>query len=227
MIKAQTAMTGGEKGGREEGREEERFLERQGRQDMQKEKEEEKEEGKHRGGLFQAEVVSLQGLCTRLCQKEGDKTLAGHFLMYSTLKRSTSCIENNANSQTSGTDKHKPTCGHIHSYNTCKSRKAITCTSSVLLAGGDLDSGNEIQFLCCNFYGDKTLEDSTVCPVCNRISLFLLFLLLSFFFFWQACFVDCFSSACCPFHLCLLPFFLPLFLHLPLSPLAQSGLSGL
>ena len=53
------------RGWREEGREEERFLERRGRQDMQKKKEEEKEEGKHRGGLFQAEVVSLQGLCTR------------------------------------------------------------------------------------------------------------------------------------------------------------------
>lgn len=60
---------GGEvKGGREEGREEEeRFLERRGRQDMQKEK----EEGKHRGGLFQAEVLSLQGLCTRRCRTEG------------------------------------------------------------------------------------------------------------------------------------------------------------
>lgn len=43
-----------EKGEREEGREEERFLERRGRQDTQ----EEKEEGKHRGGLFQAEVLS-------------------------------------------------------------------------------------------------------------------------------------------------------------------------
>lgn len=39
---------------------------------MQKEKEE-KEEGKHRGGLFQAKVVSLQGLCTRWCQTEGTK----------------------------------------------------------------------------------------------------------------------------------------------------------
>lgn len=29
-------------------------------------------------------------------------------------------------------------------------------------------------------------------------------------FFWQACFVDCFSSACCPFYLCLPPFFPPL-----------------
>lgn len=35
---------------------------------MQKEQEEEKEEGKHRGGLFQAEVVSLRGLCTCLGQ---------------------------------------------------------------------------------------------------------------------------------------------------------------
>lgn len=44
-------------------------MERRGRQDMQKEK----EEGKHRGGLFQAEVLSLQGICTRQCQTEGDR----------------------------------------------------------------------------------------------------------------------------------------------------------
>lgn len=47
------------------------------------------------------------------------------------------------------------------------------------LAGGSRDSGNEIQFLCSNFFGDETLEDSTVCPVCKRISFFLL---LSLFF---------------------------------------------
>lgn len=84
MIKTQTAVKGvrreGAQVGREEGREEERFLERRGRQDMQKEGEE-KEEGKHRVGLFQAKVVSLQGICTCLCQPEEDKTLPGHFLM--------------------------------------------------------------------------------------------------------------------------------------------------
>lgn len=62
---------------------------------MQKEKEEEKEEGKHRGYLFQAEVVSLQGLCTHLCQTEGDKTPAGYFLMHYTLERSTNYVEHN------------------------------------------------------------------------------------------------------------------------------------
>lgn len=53
----------------------------------------EKEEGKHRGGLFQAEVLSLQGLCTFQGQTEGGKTLAGHFLMYKTLERSTDITE--------------------------------------------------------------------------------------------------------------------------------------
>lgn len=102
MIKTQTAVTGGgvrREGGSEEGREEERFLERRGRQDMQKEKEEEKEEGKHRGGLFQTEVVALQGFCTRLCQTEGDRTLAGHFLMCNTVQRSTRYTERNTDSK--------------------------------------------------------------------------------------------------------------------------------
>lgn len=84
VIKAQTAVTGCKKGGREEGREEERFLERRGKQDMQKEK----EKGKHKGGLFQIEVLSLQGLRTFQGQTGGDKTLAHHFLTDKTLGRS-------------------------------------------------------------------------------------------------------------------------------------------
>lgn len=52
-------------------------------------------------------------------------------------------------------DKHKPTCAHIHAYNTCKCRHAITCTSSVCCAGGSLDSGYEIELLCCNVYKTK------------------------------------------------------------------------
>lgn len=68
----------------------------------------------------------------------------------------------------------------------------------------------------------RTLES-----VCKRISLFLL---LAFFFFCQACFVDCFSSACSLFYLsvCSLSFSLSFpSLPLSLSPLAQSALSGL
>lgn len=56
VIKLQTGATRRE-GGKEEGREEERFLERRGKQDMEKEQ----KKGKHRGGLFQAEVLSLLG----------------------------------------------------------------------------------------------------------------------------------------------------------------------
>lgn len=59
----------------------------------------------------------------------------------------------------------------INAHNTCKCRQEMTCTSPVLLAGGSLDPGNEIQFACCNLYRDKPLEDSAVCPVCKRISL--------------------------------------------------------
>lgn len=83
MIKLQTGATRRE-GGKEEGREEERFLERRGKQDMEKEK----KKGKHRGGLFQAEVLSLQGLCIFQGQTDRNKTLAVHFLTYKPLERS-------------------------------------------------------------------------------------------------------------------------------------------
>lgn len=228
MIKAQTAMTGGEQGGREEGREGGAFPGETGQAGYAEGEGGGEGGGETQGWLVPSKGCVLTGALYTLVSKRGGQN---------------SCwplpdVQNTGEEHKLHGEQHKFTnmwpCaqtntnhGHIHSYNTCKSRQAVTCTSSVLLADGDLNSGNEIQFLCCNFYGDKTLEDSTVCPVCNRISLFLPFLLLSFFFFWQACFVDCFSSACCPFYLCLLPFFLPLFLRLPLSPLAQSGLSGL
>lgn len=61
---------------------------------------------------------------------------------------------------------------------------------------------------CCNVYRDKTLEDSTVRPVCKKISFFLF--LRAFFLPSLFCF-----SACCPFYLsvCSLSFTL----SLPLS----------
>lgn len=126
---------------------------------MQREKEEEKKEGKHRGGLFQAEVVSLQGLCT--------------------------CIESNRGGQNSGwpvsdvqhtIEEHKhriPTYTYINAHNICKCTPDITRTSSALLTGGSLVSGDKIHFACWNIYEDKTLEDSTECLVRKRISLFL------------------------------------------------------
>lgn len=143
--------------------------------------------------------------------------------MYNTLERST---------HTTGhhhlcTVKHKPTYACIHVHNTCKRRHAITRTSSDFLTGGCLISGNEIQFQC-NFHGDKTLDDSTVCPVCKRIPLFLRFLLVSLYFLHVACFVDCFSSAFCPIYLsvCFLSFSLFFLLPLFLSSSAKSGLSA-
>lgn len=86
MIKLQTGATRRE-GGKEEGREEERFLERRGKQDMEKEK----KKGKHRGGLFQAEVLSLQGLWIFQGQTDRNKTLAVPFLTYKALERSRHC----------------------------------------------------------------------------------------------------------------------------------------
>lgn len=80
MIKAQTAVTGGgEKGGSEEGREGEGAFPGETGQAGYAEGEGGGET--HRGGLFQTEVESLQGFCTRLCQTEGDRTVAGHVLM--------------------------------------------------------------------------------------------------------------------------------------------------
>lgn len=102
MIKAQTAVTGGEKGGREEGREEEeRFLERRGRQDMQKEK----EEGETQGWLVPSRGFVLTGGSVHASVKQrGDKTLADHFLMYSHWRRART--ERHVDLCT---DKHKPT----------------------------------------------------------------------------------------------------------------------
>lgn len=83
VIKLQTGATRRE-GGKEEGREEERFLERRGKQDMGKEK----KKGKQRGGLFRAEVPSLQGLCIFQGQTGRNRTLAVHFLTCKTVARS-------------------------------------------------------------------------------------------------------------------------------------------
>lgn len=94
----------------------------------------------------------------------------------------------------------------------------------LFLAGGSLDSGNEIQFLCSNFFGDETLEDSTVCPVCKRISFFLL---LSLFFSAKPVLLTAFLQPSAHSISLSASFLSPFLFFISLSPLAQSGLSGL
>lgn len=121
MIKLQTGATRRE-GGKEEGREEERFLERRGKQDMEKEK----KKGKHRGGLFQAEVLSLQGLCIFQGQTDRNKTLAVHFLTYKTLERSRHySAVTDINMEQLATQLAAPcTCGTINRYTSGFSEQA-------------------------------------------------------------------------------------------------------
>lgn len=106
----------------------------------------EKEEGKHRGGLFQAEVVSLQGLSTLLCHTVRDQTVAGYFLMCNKLETSRHYTVKKTNSLTCGLTKPNP-----HAVIFQNNANADKQLHAHAFAGGDLVSGNEIEFLCYNY----------------------------------------------------------------------------
>lgn len=223
MIKAQTAVKGvRQEGGRKEGRRSVSWRDVVGR--ICRRRRRRRNTGvacsKQRFGLTEALYMIVS---TRVGQK-----LDGHFQTH-TLVKSAQTTEQQKQLKSTSACAEASTNLHVFILmHTTRAKADMQLHAHVrlFLAGGSLDSGNEIQFLCSNFFGDETLEDSTVCPVCKRISFFLL---LSLFFFCQACFVDCFSSAFCPLYLsvCFLSFSFSFFFYLVRSPLAQSGLSGL
>lgn len=92
MIKAQTAVTGGREGREERRKEGRRSV--SWRDVVSRICRRRKRRGNTGVACSKQRFCSLQGLCTFQGQTEGDKTLASHFLMYSTLEGSADVTEN-------------------------------------------------------------------------------------------------------------------------------------